>query len=153
MNYELLLSQAQALMDPALPEVSNLANCAALLFYGLEDVSWAGFYLARGETLFLGPFQGKTACVRIPFDRGVCGAAARTRETQLVPDVHAFPGHIACDSASRSEIVIPLVRTDGSLFGVLDLDSTSLSRFTAADREGLEALGRLLMHLLDRSGE
>lgn len=153
MNYELLLSQAQALMDPALPEVSNLANFAALLFYGLEDVSWAGFYLARGETLFLGPFQGKTACVRIPFDRGVCGAAARTRETQLVPDVHAFPGHIACDSASRSEIVIPLVRTDGSLFGVLDLDSTSLSRFTAADREGLEALGRLLMRLLDRSGE
>ncbi|MBR2570615.1 MAG: GAF domain-containing protein [Clostridia bacterium] len=153
MNYELLLSQAQALMDPALPEVSNLANCAALLFYGLEDVSWAGFYLARGETLFLGPFQGKTACVRIPFDRGVCGAAAQTRETQLVPDVHAFPGHIACDSASRSEIVIPLVRTDGSLFGVLDLDSTSLSRFTAADREGLEALGRLLMRLLDRSGE
>ncbi len=152
---------------------ANLANAAALLYQMLPDVSWAGFYLAEkgvpmfaeggtedapagaglpaedspaadGQMLVLGPFQGKTACIEIPWGRGVCGTAAQTRRTQLVPDVHAFPGHIACDAASRSEIVVPLFDADGAVAGVLDLDSASPARFTEEDAEGLEAFARIL---------
>jgi GAF domain-containing protein len=126
--------------------VANAANLAALLFWSLPQLNWAGFYLVeprRGD-LLLGPFQGKPACVRIPIGRGVCGTAAARCETVIVPDVHAFPGHIACDSASNSEIVVPIVR-DGELLGVLDLDSPVLSRFDDADAQGLEALVRVFV--------
>lgn len=123
--------------------VANMANAAALIWQFLPDLNWAGFYRDVGGELVLGPFQGKPACIRIPFGKGVCGAAAATRTTQLVEDVFAFPGHIACDSASRSELVVPIV-SQGVLFGVLDLDSPSPGRFDAADAAGCEALVRLL---------
>ena len=123
---------------------ANAANAAALVFECLPDLNWAGFYLLRGGELVVGPFQGRVACVRIPVGAGVCGAAARRRATMIVPDVHAFPGHIACDSASNSEIVVPLV--DGErLIGVLDLDSPRLDRFTAEDAKLLEALASQLV--------
>jgi len=123
--------------------IANMANAAALIWQYLPDLNWSGFYrLVEGE-LVLGPFQGKPACIRIAIGAGVCGAAAATRETQLVEDVHAFPGHIACDAASRSELVVPLVH-DGALIGVLDLDSPSPARFDAEDVAGCEALARLL---------
>jgi len=126
--------------------IANSANLAALLYWSLPQLNWVGFYLVeprRGD-LLLGPFQGKPACVRIPIGRGVCGTAAARRETVVVPDVHAFPGHIACDSASNSEIVVPVVR-DGELLGVLDLDSPVPARFDDADARGLEALVRVLV--------
>lgn len=116
---------------------------AALIYQALPDLNWAGFYLYKQGMLVLGPFQGMPACVRIPLSRGVCGAAARERRTQVVPDVHAFPGHIACDAASRSEIVVPLLDGD-RLLGVLDVDSPLPGRFDESDREGLEALARRL---------
>ena len=123
--------------------VANMANAAALIWQYLPDLNWSGFYrLVEGE-LVLGPFQGKPACIRIAIGAGVCGAAAASRETQLVEDVHAFPGHIACDAASRSELVVPIVH-DGALIGVLDLDSPSPARFDADDAAGCEALVRLL---------
>jgi GAF domain-containing protein len=130
--------------------VANGANMAALLFWSLRDLNWAGFYLVEPERgdLLLGPFQGKPACVRIPVGRGVCGTAAARRDTVVVPDVHAFPGHIACDSASNSEIVVPVIR-DCALLGVLDLDSPLPARFDAADARGLEALVRILVESLD----
>ncbi len=128
--------------------IANSANMAALLFQSLPDVNWAGFYFLRGEDLVLGPFQGRVACVRIPLGRGVCGTAAERRETILVPDVHLFPGHIACDAASRSEIVVPLIR-NGALLGVLDIDSPVANRFTAADQALCEAAAGLLMRSLD----
>lgn len=128
--------------------IANSANMAALLFQGLPDVNWAGFYFLRGEDLVLGPFQGRVACVRIPLGRGVCGTAAQRRETILVPDVHLFPGHIACDAASRSEIVVPLIQ-DGALLGVLDIDSPVANRFTAADQTLCETAADLLMRSLD----
>ena len=126
--------------------IANAANLAALLYWSLPQLNWAGFYLVeprRGD-LLLGPFQGKPACVRIPIGRGVCGNAAARRETVVVPDVHEFPGHIACDSASNSEIVVPVIR-DGELLGVLDLDSPMPSRFDDADARGLEALVRVFV--------
>jgi GAF domain-containing protein len=119
---------------------ANSANAAALVFETLPDLNWAGFYFLRGGGLVVGPFQGRVACVRIPIGQGVCGTAALRRETLVVPDVHAFPGHIACDAASNSEIVVPLV-SGGMLIGVLDLDSPSRNRFTAADARLLESLG------------
>jgi L-methionine (R)-S-oxide reductase len=123
--------------------VANMANAAALIWEYLPDINWAGFYrMVEGE-LVLGPFQGKAACIRIPLGKGVCGTAASTRQTQLIADVHAFPGHIACDSASESELVVPIVH-EGKLFGVLDLDSPSLARFDAEDAAGCEALVKLL---------
>lgn len=140
-DYASLVAQAQALTDGIPHRIANLANVSALIFDALDDLNWAGFYLLEGETLVLGPFQGKPACIEIPVSRGVCGAAVREDRSQLVPDVHAFRGHIACDSASRSELVVPLHR-DGRVFGVLDLDSPSLSRFTEADRDGMEQLAR-----------
>ncbi len=124
--------------------LANTANMCALLYQMLPDVNWVGFYFLRGGELVLGPFQGKVACVRIPLGRGVCGTAAARRETLVVPDVNEFPGHIACDASSRSEIVVPLVQ-DGHLVGVLDLDSPSPSRFNHEDREGLEAAAILLV--------
>ena len=146
-EYEALLSQLAALTEGVDERISNLANAAALLYHTLPDLNWAGFYLLRRGALRLGPFQGKPACVRIPLGRGVCGTAAARGETLLVPDVHAFPGHIACDAASASELVIPL-RLDGALYGVLDLDSPKKNRFTEADRAGLEAFARTLEEAL-----
>jgi GAF domain-containing protein len=126
--------------------VANAANTAALLYAVLPQLNWAGFYFARASgELVLGPFQGRPACVRIAPGRGVCGAAAASRRTVLVPDVHAFPGHIACDAASRSEIVVPLLRADGSLLGVLDLDSPVAARFDAEDQAGLESMAAIFM--------
>lgn len=142
-DYEALIAQTEALISGVPHRISNLANVSALIFDTLEDLNWAGFYLLEGETLVLGPFQGKPACIEIPVSRGVCGAAVREDRAQLVPDVHAFQGHIACDSASRSELVVPL-RKNGAVIGVLDLDSPSLARFSEADREGMERLARVL---------
>ena len=144
--YAELETSLRALLAGENDPVANAANLAALLFWSLPQLNWAGFYLVeprRGD-LLLGPFQGKPACVRIPIGRGVCGTAAARRETVIVPDVHAFPGHIACDSASNSEIVVPIVR-DGELLGVLDLDSPVPSRFDDADARGLEALVRVFV--------
>jgi len=123
--------------------VANMANAAALLWQYLPDLNWAGFYRMVGGELVLGPFQGKAACIRIPVGRGVCGTAAATAITQLVEDVHAFPGHIACDAASRSELVVPVVR-DGAVVAVVDLDSPEPARFDAADAHGCEAIAALL---------
>lgn len=140
--YAELAAQASGLFAGEHDRIANAANLSALIYHALPDLNWAGFYLFDGSELVLGPFQGKPACVRIALDRGVCGAAASRRVTQLVDDVHAFPGHIACDAASNSEIVVPLVSGD-RLIGVLDLDSPKVGRFDAEDREGLEALAAL----------
>lgn len=137
-----LAAQAGALLAGERDEVANAANISSLLFNALPDINWAGFYFLRESQLVLGPFQGLPACVRIKMGQGVCGAAAHTGQTQLVPDVHAFPGHIACDAASRSEIVVPLFR-DGQVMGVLDVDSPTPGRFTESDQAGLESLARL----------
>ncbi|MEP7007229.1 MAG: GAF domain-containing protein [Sphingomonas bacterium] len=141
--YHDLLAALDALTADEPDTIANMANAAALIWQYLPDLNWSGFYrLVEGE-LVLGPFQGKPACIRIAIGAGVCGAAAASRETQLVEDVHAFPGHIACDAASRSELVVPIVH-DGALIGVLDLDSPSPARFDADDAAGCEALVRLL---------
>ncbi len=138
-----MLQEARALLHPQFGRVSNMANLAALLFHSLPDINWAGFYIMDGSLLRLGPFQGKVACTQSPPGRGVCGAAAAQNKTIVVPDVHAFAGHIACDGASRSEIVIPLA--DGqSVWGVLDIDSPVLNRFDQTDQQGLERLAALL---------
>lgn len=139
-----LLSAADGLTAGEPDAVANMANVAALLFTSLPDVNWAGFYRRVGDDLVLGPFGGKPACIRIGWGQGVCGTAAATGETQLVEDVHAFPGHIACDAASRSELVVPLFGADGAVWGVIDLDSPSLARFTEVDAQGCAALARLL---------
>ncbi len=138
-QYAQLLAQAQALVHGERDRIANAANLSALVFHALPDLNWAGFYFFDGRELVVGPFQGLPACVRIPLDKGVCGAAASTRATQRVEDVHAFPGHIACDSASRSELVAPLVH-DGALVGVFDLDSPLPARFDEDDQHGLEAI-------------
>ena len=135
--YAQALEQLEARLDGTLPPVSTLANASALLFQALPGLNWAGFYLMRGGELVLGPFQGKPACTRITLDRGVCGAAVRENRVQNVPDVHAFPGHIACDGASKSEIVLPLHDANGNVAGVLDIDSPLPARFDAADEAGL----------------
>ncbi len=140
--YRDLLLEAKGLFDSIRDPVANAANLSALLWYGLPDLNWAGVYVLRGDELLLGPFQGKPACVRIPLGKGVCGTAAATRKTLIVPDVHAFAGHIACDSASNAEIVVPLIAA-GQLRGVLDLDSPLLGRFDEEDRDGLEALANV----------
>ena len=141
--YRDLLAALDALTADEPDAIANMANAAALLWEYLPDLNWAGFYRAVGDGLVLGPFQGKVACIRIEMGKGVCGTAAATRATQLVTDVHAFPGHIACDAASRSELVVPIVH-DGRLIGVLDLDSPELARFDAEDAAGCEALVALL---------
>lgn len=151
-QYRQLAAQAQALLAGERDRVANAANLSALVFHSLPDLNWAGFYFYDGRELVVGPFQGLPACVRIPLDKGVCGAAASTRQTQRVADVHAFPGHIACDSASNSEVVVPLVGQDGELIGVFDLDSPNLDRFDADDQLGLEALARVFVESLVQSG-
>lgn len=148
-DYEALCMKLTALLDGVPHRIANLANASALIYESLEDLNWAGFYLLEGETLVLGPFQGRPACIEIPMGRGVCGTAAQTGQTQLVPDVHLFPGHIACDSASNSEIVVPL-RIDGKVVGVLDLDSPWPGRFTNEDQAGLEAVGEIVSQMLTR---
>ena len=144
MVHELLIAQATALLDGERDAIANAANLSALLFTSLDDVNWAGVYLLRGDALVLGPFQGKPACVRIALGAGVCGTSAARRQTLVVPDVHAFPGHIACDSASRSEIVVPLIDGD-RVIGVLDVDSPRADRFNENDRLMLEAVAALLV--------
>ena len=146
-GYAELDRQLQALLHGERDLVANAANTAALLYHALPGLNWAGFYLLRDAGLVLGPFQGKPACVRIALGRGVCGTAAADRRTVLVPDVHAFPGHIACDSASNSEIVVPLLRGT-ELLGVLDLDSPLLGRFDALDQRGLEQLAGTFLRSL-----
>lgn len=142
--YVLLNEQLDALLAGERNLIANSANCAALLYHALPGVNWAGFYFATGAELVLGPFQGRPACVRIASGRGVCGAAMAQRQTLIVPDVHEFPGHIACDAASRSEIVVPLISAQ-RLIGVLDLDSPQLARFDEADATGLERLAATLL--------
>ncbi len=146
-NYELVLKQLRALIDGENNFIANLSNASALLNQFLEDVNWVGFYLTEGNQLVLGPFQGLPACVRIPFGRGVCGTAAETHQTQLVADVHQFPGHIACDAASQSEIVVPIVK-DGKLIGVLDIDSPIKSRFDELDQAYLEKFVEALLEAM-----
>lgn len=149
-GYRMLCAQLESLLADERDFVANAAQFSAFLFNQVDDLNWAGFYLNRNEELVLGPFQGQVACVRIPFGRGVCGAAAASRDTQRVEDVHAFPGHIACDSASNSELVIPLLK-HGKLIGVLDLDSPRLARFSEADQQGLEQLAAIFLQSTDCS--
>lgn len=146
-EYELLAEQMSAVLDKEWPRISNLSNAAGVLYQGMERINWAGFYLLEEGVLWLGPFQGKPACVRIEVGKGVCGAAVFNEKTQLVYDVHQFPGHIACDSASRSEIVIPL-RKNGGIVGVLDIDSPQIGRFDEQDREGLEAIAGIIEQVI-----
>ena len=147
-DFAFLLEQLHALTEGERDFIANAANASALLYQGLSEVNWAGFYLLKRGELVLGPFQGKPACVRIALGRGVCGSAAARRSTLVVPDVHAFEGHIACDSASNSELVVPLVH-QGRLCGVLDLDSPRLGRFDAADARGLEHFAAALLAASD----
>lgn len=144
--YRVLHRSLAALVDGETDFIANAANLAALVYTTLPDLNWAGCYLLRGTELVLGPFQGKPACVRIALGRGVCGSAAARCEAVIVPDVHAFPGHIACDTASRSELVVPVLQSaTGRLLGVFDLDSPLPGRFDTADRDGIEALVQLLV--------
>jgi GAF domain-containing protein len=147
-QYDQLLRQVHGLLHGERDRIANAANLSALVYHALPALNWVGFYLFDGTELVVGPFQGLPACVRIPLDKGVCGAAATTRQTQRVADVHAFPGHIACDSASRSEVVVPLVAADGSLIGVFDLDSPEPDRFDADDQRGLDAIARAFVESL-----
>ena len=142
--YEALQQKMSALTEGVRYRISNLANASALLWEELPNINWVGFYLLEGDKLILGPFQGKSACTEIPVGKGVCGTAAATLKTQVVADVHEFPGHIACDASSQSEIVIPLFDSNGTFYGVLDIDSPVLNRFTERDKTGLEAIAALL---------
>lgn len=141
--YKTLQMQLKSLLENETPLIPNLANASSLLSLALPDINWVGFYLLKNKELILGPFQGKPACIRIPVGKGVCGTAVAQAKTQLVPDVHAFPGHIACDSESNSEIVIPIF-VNNRIVGVLDIDSPVYNRFDQADREGLEETVRIL---------
>ena len=143
-DYKELSEQLRALISGVPHRTANLANASALIFNTLEDLNWAGFYLMEEGKLVLNAFQGKPACIEIPVGRGVCGTAVAEKKTQLVPDVHDFPGHIACDGASNSEIVVPLFDRDGEVVGVLDIDSPLLSRFDETDKVGLEELARII---------
>ncbi|MDY7561338.1 GAF domain-containing protein [Pseudomonas sp. 10B1] len=145
-GYTLLTAQLESLLANERDFIANAAQFSAFLFSQLDDLNWAGFYLARDEELVLGPFQGQIACVRIPFGRGVCGTAAASRNTQRVRDVNEFDGHIACDSASASELVVPLIK-DGRLIGVLDLDSPNIGRFSEVDQAGIEQLVAIFLKL------
>ena len=146
--YDQLAAQLRALFEGERDFVANAANFSSLVFHTLPSLNWAGFYLHKGGELVLGPFQGRPACVRIPLGAGVCGAAALARRTLVVPDVHEFPGHIACDAASNSEVVVPLLER-GRLLGVLDLDSPAPARFDEEDAAGLERLARILIEASD----
>ena len=142
-NYAQLNAQLEALTAHVPHFIANLANASALLYQTLDDLNWAGFYLMEDGRLVLGPFQGKTACIEIAVGKGVCGTAVQQNQTMLIPDVHQFPGHIACDCASNSEIVVP-IRKNGHVVGVLDIDSPTLGRFTEEDQAGLEEFVRIL---------
>ena len=146
-QYTQLLAQAQALLHGERDRIANAANLSALVYHALPDLNWVGFYFFDGDELVVGPFQGLPACVRIPLSKGVCGAAARLRQTQRIEDVNTFPGHIACDSASRSELVVPLYQGD-TLLGVFDLDSPLPARFDADDQAGLEAIAQTYLDAL-----
>ncbi|WP_298577315.1 GAF domain-containing protein [uncultured Luteimonas sp.] len=146
-QYAQLADQARALLHGERDRIANAANLSALVYHALPQLNWVGFYFFDGTELVVGPFQGLPACVRIPLDRGVCGKAASSRQTQRIEDVHAFPGHIACDAASRSELVVPLVHR-GELVGVFDLDSPEPGRFDVEDQEGLEAIARIWVESL-----
>ena len=150
--YEHLSAQLSSLLTDERDFIANAANVSSLLYHSLPDVNWVGFYLLKDNELVLGPFHGQPACVRIAMGKGVCGTAAELRQTVVVENVHEFPGHIACDSASNSEIVVPLLR-DGQLIGVRDLDSPSLSRFDDDDAEGLNKLARIFLESSDKSSE
>jgi L-methionine (R)-S-oxide reductase len=143
--YQELAVQARALIGGEASRIANAANFSALVYNALPGLNWAGFYFFDGNELVVGPFQGKPACVRIALGKGVCGTAAETRRTQVVRDVHEFPGHIACDSASQSEVVVPLVAADGKLIGVWDVDSPLIARFDEEDAKGMEALCRVFV--------
>lgn len=145
--YRELVQHAEGLMSGQAHRIANAANLSALIFNRLERVNWAGFYFLEGDTLIVGPFQGQPACVRIAMGQGVCGTAAATRRTQRVADVHAFEGHIACDPASRSELVVPLI-LDDQVIGVLDIDSPETDRFSRDDQTGIEALARVYVDSL-----
>ncbi|WP_114241863.1 GAF domain-containing protein [Dyella sp. C9] len=144
--YQDLCDQARGLLEGEPDMIANAANFSALVYHSVPDLNWCGFYLFDGNELVVGPFQGKPACIRIALGRGVCGTAAQTRQTQVVRDVHAFDGHIACDAASQSEIVVPLQHADGSLFGVWDVDSPLVARFDDEDRAGMESLCAVFMN-------
>ncbi|WP_166242659.1 GAF domain-containing protein [Paenibacillus turpanensis] len=146
-NYQMVIKQLSALLEGESDSVANLSNASALLNQFLADVNWVGFYLLKSEELVLGPFQGLPACVRIPIGKGVCGTAAQKKETIRVDDVHLFPGHIACDAASQSEIVVPILK-DGQLIGVLDIDSPIKNRFDENDQEGLEQFVTTLVNYI-----
>jgi GAF domain-containing protein len=150
-QYAQLAAQAAALLDGERDRIANAANLSALVYHALPELNWVGFYFFDGTELVVGPFQGLPACVRIPLDKGVCGAAARTGQTQRVADVHAFPGHIACDAASRSELVVALLRDD-ALIGVFDLDSPVPDRFDVEDQAGLEAIAAIFVRSLGTDG-
>lgn len=147
-DYKELCAALKALIDGVPHRTANLANASALIFNTLPDLNWAGFYFMEEGRLVLNVFQGKPACIEIAVGRGVCGTAVAERRTQLVPDVHAFPGHIACDGASNSEIVVPLFSPDGEVLGVLDIDSPQLARFDEDDREGLEEFARIIEKII-----
>ncbi|WP_044894490.1 GAF domain-containing protein [Bacillus alveayuensis] len=147
-NYELVIKQLKALIEGETNFIANLANAAALLNQFLDNINWVGFYIADGNELVLGPFQGLPACVRIPFGKGVCGTAAKNKKTELVPDVHLFPGHIACDAASQSEIVVPMIK-NGNVIGVLDIDSPIKNRFDEMDQKYLEKFVEALVASID----
>ncbi len=149
-DYKLLSAQIKSLAEDEPHFIPVMSNASALLYENMEDLNWAGFYLMNKGSLMLGPFQGKVACIRIEVGKGVCGTAVAEDKTQLVKDVHQFPGHIACDSASNSEIVVP-IHKDGRVVAVLDIDSPSLGRFDEEDREGLETFVRTLEEVMDLS--
>jgi len=146
-QYAQLAGQAQALLSGESDRIANAANLSALVYHALPGLNWVGFYFFDGNELVVGPFQGLPACIRIPLDKGVCGAAARSGQTQRIDDVDAFPGHIACDSASRSELVVPLFRND-ALVGVFDLDSPDPARFDVEDQTGIEDIARIFVRSL-----
>lgn len=146
-DYNIIIKQMEALAEEEQGLIPVMANASALLFHSMEDINWAGFYIVKSDVLILGPFQGKVACVRIDKGRGVCGTAWALDQVQVVPDVHAFPDHIACDSASRSEIVLP-IHHDGKVIAVLDIDSPILSRFSEEDQKGLEDFVRALERII-----
>ena len=147
MDYKTLIAQVRALTQGVPHEIANLANTSAAIWQAMDRINWVGFYRMEQGRLVLGPFQGKPACIEIPVGRGVCGTAVAEKKTILVEDVHAFPGHIACDSASNSELVVPIFK-DGRVYGVLDIDSPELNRFTREDREGMEQLVRVLEEIV-----
>ena len=150
-DYKLLAAQIRSLAEDEPNYIPVMSNASALLYENMEDLNWAGFYIMNKGSLMLGPFQGKVACIRIELGKGVCGTAAQSNETQLVKDVHQFPGHIACDSASNSEIVVP-IHSEGKVVAVLDIDSPSLSRFDETDKEGLELFVKALEESVDFIG-